>query len=339
MAYGTLERSPPPFFRQGPSAFTRLMLFAALAVLLMTLDVRFKVTPLLRQTMAVAIYPLQRAAQAPVDWVRDASAYLDSPVKTQSELSTLRQANVALALQAQLAVQLRIENNRLRSLLQLQQSLPPKAVAAQIGAQASDPFSRKIIIDRGSVQGIESGAPVVDETGLLGQVTRVYPWSAEVTLITDRDAVVPVQNQRTGERGLLYGEPGQGQGGLELRWMPSGADVRPGDALVTSGVDGIYPAGLRVARVTAVFRQRDTAFARVLCAPVADVEGGRHVLVLQPLTPLALAPPADASKSKASAGDRPAPAVGPPQGGVRPLGGQRSVGAVHPAVGPAPARH
>lgn len=339
MAYGTLERSPPPFFRQGPSAFTRLMLFAALAVLLMTLDVRFKVTPLLRQTMAVAIYPLQRAAQAPVDWIRDASAYLDSPVKTQSELSTLRQANVELSLQAQLAAQLRIENNRLRSLLQLQQSLPPKAVAAQIGAQASDPFSRKIIIDRGSVQGIEPGAPVVDETGLLGQVTRVYPWSAEVTLITDRDAVVPVQNQRTGERGLLYGEPGQGQGGLELRWMPSGADVRPGDALVTSGVDGIYPAGLRVARVTAVFRQRDAAFARVLCTPVADVEGGRHVLVLQPLTPLAPPPPANASKSRAGSGARSPSAAGPPQSGERPLGGQRSAGAVHPAAGSVPARH
>ncbi|OYV33800.1 MAG: rod shape-determining protein MreC, partial [Thiomonas sp. 20-64-5] len=143
------------------------------------------------------------------------------------------------------------------------------------------------------------GSPVIDETGLLGQVTRDYPLSAEVTLITDRDAVVPVQIQRTGERGVLYGEPGLGQGGLELRWMPTAADVRVGDLLVTSGVDGIYTAGLRVARVTAVVRQRDTAFARVICAPLADVEGGRHVLVLKPLTPLAPAPPADIVKSGA----------------------------------------
>ncbi|HOI67575.1 MAG TPA: rod shape-determining protein MreC [Thiomonas arsenitoxydans] len=153
-----------------------------------------------------------------------------------------------------------------------------------------------MVIDRGRLQGVELGSPVIDETGLLGQVTRDYPWSAEVTLITDRDAVVPVQNQRTGERGVVYGEPGLGQGGMELRWMPAAADVRVGDVLVTSGVDGIYPAGLRVARVTAVTRQRDTAFARVMCAPLADVEGGRHVLVLQPLTPLVAGPSVKATE-------------------------------------------
>lgn len=299
MAYGTLERSPPPFFRQGPSALTRLLLFSALAVLLMALDVRFKVTPMLRQGLSVVIYPLQRIAQAPVNGARQLGSYLEAPAKAQQEISRLQRANVALSLQAQLETQLRLENNRLRGLLQLQQSLPPQSVAAQISAQASDPFSRTVVIDRGSLQGVALGSPVIDETGLLGQVTRDYPWSAEVTLITDRDAVVPVQNQRTGERGVLYGEPGMGQGGMELRWMPAAADVRAGDVLVTSGVDGIYPAGLRVARVTSVTRQRDTAFARVMCAPMADVEGGRHVLVLKPLTPLVAGPTAEKSKAQA----------------------------------------
>ncbi|CUA93838.1 rod shape-determining protein MreC [Thiomonas bhubaneswarensis] len=299
MAYGTLERSPPPFFRQGPSALTRLLLFAALAVLLMALDVRFKVTPMLRQGLSVVIYPLQRIAQTPVNGVRQLSDYLEAPAKAQAEIGRLQRANVALSLQAQLEAQLRLENNRLRALLRLQQSQPPQSVAAQISAQASDPFSRAVQINRGSLQGVELGSPVIDETGLLGQVTRDYPWSAEVTLITDRDAVVPVQNQRTGERGVLYGEPGMGQGGMELRWMPAAADVRVGDLLVTSGVDGIYPAGLRVARVTSVTRQRDTAFARVMCAPIADVEGGRHVLVLKPLTPLVAAPATDKGKSQA----------------------------------------
>lgn len=316
MAYGTLERLPPPFFRQGPTALTRLLLFSALAVLLMALDARFKVTPLLRQGLSVAIYPLQRVAQAPVNWSQELRGYLESPVQSQQDISRLQRANVALSLQAQMEAQLRLENNRLRTLLHLQQSLPPTSVAAQISAQASDPFNRTVVIDRGSLQGIALGSPVIDETGLLGQVTRDYPWSAEVTLITDRDAVVPVQNQRTGERGVLYGEPGLGQGGLELRWMPAAADVRVGDLLVTSGVDGIYPAGLRVARVTAVVRQRDTAFARVLCAPLADVEGGRHVLALKPLTPLAPAPPADAGKAK-SAGQKPRAASVPADVRVR----------------------
>ena len=298
MAYGTLERSPPPFFRQGPSALTRLVLFSALAVLLMALDVRFKVTPMLRQGLSVAIYPLQRMAQAPVDWSRELGAYLEAPAQAQREINRLQKANVALSMQAQLEAQLRLENNRLRGLLKLQQSLPPQSVAAQISAQASDPFSRTVVINRGSLQGVALGSPVIDETGLLGQITRDYPWSAEVTLITDRDAVVPVQNQRTGERGVVYGEPGMGQGGMELRWMPAAADVKVGDVLVTSGVDGIYPAGLRVARVTAVVRRRDTAFAQVMCAPMADVEGGRHVLVLKPLTPLVAAPAAEKGKAQ-----------------------------------------
>lgn len=314
MAYDTLERTPPPFFRQGPSALTRLVLFSALAVLLMALDSRLQLTPVLRQTVAVAIYPLQRVAQAPVDWARQLDTYLQSPVRAQREIDNLQRQNLALSLQAQMAAQLRAENDRLRALLQLKNSMPPSAVAAQISAQASDPFNRTVVIDRGSAQGVELGAPVIDQTGLLGQVTRDYPWRAEVTLITDRDAVVPVQNQRTGERGLLYGAPGLPQGGLELRWIPASADVRVGDVLVTSGVDGIYTAGLRVARVIAVLRPRDSAFARVICAPLADVEGGRHVLVLKPLTAVAPAPPAQIAKSAAPA-RKPAAAASHPAGG------------------------
>ena len=123
MAYGTLERSPPPFFRQGPSALTRLLLFSALAVLLMALDARFKVTPLLRQGLSVAVYPLQRLAQAPVDWSRQISGYLEAPVQSQQEITRLKRANVALSLQAQMEAQLRLENNRLRTLLHRRASL------------------------------------------------------------------------------------------------------------------------------------------------------------------------------------------------------------------------
>lgn len=299
MAYGTFDRSPPPFFRQGPSALTRLVLFAALALLLVTLDARLRITPPLREALSVAVYPLQRIAQAPLQWARDVSESLQSSVAAQRRIDALEQANVKLAMQAQIGAQLRAENARLRQLLQLQQRLLPHSIAAQISAQAADPFSRKIDIDRGSAQGVVAGSPVIDQTGLLGQVTRVWPWSSEVTLITDRDAAVPVQIERTGERAVVYGDPGQG--GMELRWMPTGADVRVGDLLVTSGVDGIYPAGLRVARVVSVQRPRDAAFARVLCAPLGDVDAGRHVLVLAPLAPLVAAPGEVASGTPAAA--------------------------------------
>lgn len=311
MAYGTYDRSPPPFFRQGPSALTRLVVFSALAVLAMVLDVRFQITPPLRQALAVVVYPLQEVAQAPIQWGRRIGASMQTTVDAQRRIDELEKNNVTLELQAQVGAQLRVENDRLRELLQLQKSLPPHSIAAQISAQAADPFTRKVDINRGSVRGIKSGSPVVDQTGLLGQVTSVYPWSSEVTLITDRDAAVPIQIQRTGERGVVYGDPTQGRTGMELRWMPTGADVRAGDLLVTSGVDGIYPAGLRVARVVSVQRQRDAAFARVLCAPLADVDAGRHVLVLAPLSPL-VPPPGSAGSAPAQSpprawGSRPYP--------------------------------
>jgi len=148
---------------------------------------------------------------------------------------------------------------------------------------AADPFSRKVIIDRGFVDGIAAGSPVVDETGVLGQVTRVYASVSEVTLVVDRDLAIPVLNTRTGARGVAFGDAGATGGGLELRYMAANADVLPGDLLATSGVDGVYPAGLQVASVDKVERRGDTAFARILLRPVALVAGVIHVMVLKPV--------------------------------------------------------
>lgn len=283
MPLGTLDSSPPPFFRQGPSAVTKLVFFSALALLLMVADARFRVTTPLRSAVATALFPMQWVTMRPVVWAQNASQYFQSLDDSQSKQAS---AQYQLGLQSQRAQQveqLSLENARLRALLDLRARLNAPALAAQVLYDAADPFTRKVIIDKGALAAVQSGAPVLDELGILGQVTRVYPLVSEVTLISDRNQAIPVLNTRTGARSLAFGDTSSANGQLELRFMAANADIQEGDLLTTSGVDGVYPPGLQVARVAKIERRVDSAFARVTCMPIARVEGSLHVLVLQPL--------------------------------------------------------
>jgi rod shape-determining protein MreC len=167
-------------------------------------------------------------------------------------------------------------------LLELQPGVPVRSAAAEVLYEATDPYSRKLFINRGTVQGVIAGAPVINEAGVLGQVTRAFPGSAEVTLLTDKDAAISVVNARTQQRGAAYGGLAKGAA-MELRFVAGNADVKVGDLLQTSGVDGVYPAGLAVAKVVQVERQAEGGFARVTLAPASIADGVRHVLVLEPL--------------------------------------------------------
>lgn len=151
-----------------------------------------------------------------------------------------------------------------------------RSIAADILYNAPDPFARKVILDRGAQQGVEPGLAVVDANGVIGQVTRVHPIQAEVTLLTDRNQSIPVSVVRNGVRGVLYGV---GRGMLEMRHVLADVDIRPGDQLVTSGLDGVFVPGLPVATVTRVNRDAD-AFARIDCEPLAAIERSVQVLVV-----------------------------------------------------------
>jgi rod shape-determining protein MreC len=281
MPLGTLDRTPPPFFRQGPSAFTRMVFFSALALFLMVADTRFKVTQPLRAVVATVLNPVERVLRAPVDgWVA-ASDYL---MGLQEARSAEAEARRELAQQAERAArveQLMQENERLRALLDLRAALKVRSHTAEVLYDAPDPYSRKVIIDRGNRDGLVVSSPVINEVGVLGQVTRVYPYSAEVTLLTDKEAAIPVLNSRTQARSAAFGN--SAGAGLELRFMAGNADVQVGDVLSTSGVDGIYPAGVPVAKVVSVDRRVDSGFARIALAPLAEPDSVRHVLVLEPV--------------------------------------------------------
>jgi rod shape-determining protein MreC len=301
MPLATLDRSPPPFFKQGPSAFTRLMFFSALAVFLMVADHRWRVTQPARAIMATVLHPMQEALMAPARWWQAAGHYWSGLDESRVAQGRAQQLVMAQAERVMRADQLERENARLRALLDLRPRIDVSTSAAEILYDAPDPFTRKVVIDQGSRQGVVLGSPVVDETGVLGQVTRVYPLTSEVTLVTDKDAAVPVVNLRTQQRGVAYGTP-QALG-MELRFMAGNADVQVGDVLKTSGLDGVYPAGLPVAKVQHVERRADSAFARISLAPLASPDSTRHVLLLEPTAGKMPERPADAASAAASATD------------------------------------
>ena len=282
MPLGSLERFPPPFFKQGTSALTKLVMFSALSFGLMFADQHYNIVQPARWVLSLIVFPVQWVALRPQAlW----DHFDDVFESKQDALSAVEQARSQLlnqSVRASQVEQLMLENRDLRQLLQLRERLGSPAMAAEVLYEAADPFTRKMILVKGALQGVQTSSPVMDEQGILGQVTRVHPLVSEITLVTDREHSIPVLNTRTGARGVAFGESG-GAPLLELRYMATNADIEEGDMLTTSGVDGVYPPGIPVARVVKIERRADSVFARILCESLARVQGARHVMVLEPV--------------------------------------------------------
>lgn len=308
MPLGTLDRSPPPFFKQGPSALSKLIVFSAIALFLMVADLRFRLTQPVRAAVATLLYPVQWLVLQPVALAGAAGGYVSSLHSAQQAEADAARRLAEQAGRSLQVDQLLDENQRLRELLSMRERVGSQAIGAQVAYDAADPYSRRVIIDRGQTHGVKAGAPVIDESGVLGQVTRVYPLIAEVSLLVDRDQAIPVLDVRSGVRSVAYGQPSSSGDGLELRYTLAETDVREGDLLTTSGVDAVYPPGLPVARVVAVERQSGTPFMRIRAQALARMDGALHVLVLEPTGTLPVEPPPSAQAEPAA---RPrAPGVG-----------------------------
>lgn len=273
-----MDRSPPPFFRQGYSANARLAFFALLAIALLAVDARMQWLAALRQGIGTVLYPVQRALLVPRDTVALGTQYFADVDRLRSENAELRRVEIANARTLLLAEQLQVENARLRELLGTRERAAVKSVIAEVLYEARDPFSRRVVLDKGLQAGVLAGQPVIDAQGVIGQVTRVFPLSAEVTLLSDRNATIPVEVQRTGQRAIAFG--GVGGGMIELRYLPGAADLKENDLLVTSGLDSLYPAGIPVGRVRELDKPGSGAFSRVLVQPVGGLESSRTLLVL-----------------------------------------------------------
>jgi rod shape-determining protein MreC len=273
-----MDYQPPPFFSRGPAPLVRLVFFASLAVLLMVLDARFHYAESLRQAIALVVYPLQRVALAPAELFTAASGFVSRQVSLKRENEELRTKQLKIANDLLTLDAVRAENAQLRRLLEARARVARPSTLAEILYEARDPFSRKIVIDKGSQQNIQAGEAVIDDIGVIGQVTRAFPLLAEITLITDKDQRTPVQVLRNGLRAILYGSGERGK--LELSYMTTNADIQSGDVLVTSGIDETYPAGLPVAQVSRIERDASYSFAKISCVPIAGTDRHRQVLIL-----------------------------------------------------------
>lgn len=283
------------FFNRGPSAAARLIFFVLLSLLLLFIDARYKHLETIRSVLAVPIQALQRIAtnltSQPGILLDELGNYLDTQGKLASENSQLHQQHMVYAEQLLALEVLQAENAQLRKLFELSQHADFPMQMAEIVYLERDIFRRKVYLDKGSQKNVVAGQVVMDEAGVIGQVTRVYPWLSEVTLITDKDHAVPIQVLRTGLRAVVFGSGNISN--LSLRYMPSSADIQVDDMLVTSGIDGTYPPGLPVAKVIKIERDPAYPFARILCSPLAGVDQQRQLMIISGLQKLAELPPAE----------------------------------------------
>jgi len=281
MALESLDRSPPPFFRVGFSPLSKLVFFGALSVVLMFGDKQLQFTQPIRAGLATLVLPVQWLVLQPGQALVAIGQHFESLDQAQKNLQRNQVQAVQQSMRVQQVEQLQLENQHLRQLLDLQGSVTTPSQVAEILFDVLDPYNQRVVINKGQLKDVALGSPVIDAGGVLGQVTRVYPLSAEVTFLTDRDQSIPVLNSRTGARNVASGDIFEGVPQIELKFVPASADVKEGDLLTTSGIDGVYPAGLHVARISNVERRVEISFARIHAKPLAEMKG-RHVLVLQP---------------------------------------------------------
>ncbi|TEA79135.1 rod shape-determining protein MreC [Allopusillimonas ginsengisoli] len=265
-------------FKRGPTAELRLFVLTLLAVALLVVDARWAVLDPARQAMSVALYPFQRLMLAPRDAVEHFNDWKDAASLARSEKEALQRQRIELAQLSTHAAQLATENEQLRRLLKVADEVTQPSVAVEVLYEPPNAFSHHLIFNKGSSSGIRPGMPLIDEGGIVGQIVRVTPFTSEAALLTDDKVSIPVQVLRNGLRLIAFG--GNVSGKVEVRYLTANVDIVPGDTLITSGIGGLFPAGLSVASVDTVSRDPATGFALAEATPLSHPERHRHFLVL-----------------------------------------------------------
>ncbi|MCB5363699.1 rod shape-determining protein MreC [Pusillimonas sp. CC-YST705] len=265
-------------FKRGPAAEVRLVVYVVLALSMMVVDARWRVLDPARQVVAVALYPFQRLVMLPRDLMAGIDNWTNAASLVRSEKEALQSQRIELAQVATHAAQLAAENQQLRRLLGVVEQVRQSSVAVEVLYEPVNAFTRHLVLNKGSDSGIAPGMPVIDEGGIVGQIVRVTPFTSEAALVTDERVSVPVQVLRNGLRLIAFG--GNASGKVEVRYLTGDTDLKAGDVLVTSGVGGLFPAGLPVAQIDEVRHDPATGFAMAEATPLSHPERYRHFLVL-----------------------------------------------------------
>ena len=272
------QQQAPAFFARGPSPLARLTFFTALSLALMATDSRLQYLANVRENLMTLLHPLQVIANAPLQLYQNTDEYFSTHHYLLAENARLKKQALTQDIALQRLNLLNLENTNLRSMLDAKQSLTETSTLAEIIHVGRDSFTKKIIVNRGKNHHVVTGAAAVDAKGVIGQVTRTYPSSSEITLITDKSLAIPVQIERNGLRAIAFGHGRDNT--LDLPYLPANVDIKRGDKLVTSGIDGVYPAGLAVATVVEMRTTQDSPFAHIICAPSGGIENDRQVLIV-----------------------------------------------------------
>ena len=263
---------------RGPSPGFRFTLYAFLSFVIMFLDQRHGWMEQARYFLQVAAYPIQLAVSSPTNawnWLQESLATRDA---LRAENERLKAQDRLLSIRAMRYEALARENGELRG---LRDALPPVAekwLAAEIVNIEINSLRQRVLINRGTSNGVFKGQALLDDKGVIGQTTHVGPWSAEAILITDPEHAIPVVIERTGLRTIAVGAGDSVS--LALPFLPGNADVKVGDLLLTSGLGGVFPAGYPVARVTEVHRDAVQPLAQVRATPFASVDTDREVVLV-----------------------------------------------------------
>lgn len=260
-----------------------MLICAVAASALMFVDHRFTRMEEVRAQLTTVVAPIQWLVALPSDVLTWGSLALSDQRALVEENRRLREQVLHLSHRVQHMSSLTAENVRLRELLGAASRLDATYITAELLSLDTDPFTHQMVIDRGRRNGVYVGQPVMDASGLVGQVTAVSAYSSRVLMVVDASHALPVQVNRNGLRFVLQGS-GQ-YGVLRVTHVPDTADIRKGDLLVTSGLAGRFPPGYPVARVTEVVHDPGQPFARVSAEPVARLQRSRHFLLIFPPEP------------------------------------------------------
>jgi rod shape-determining protein MreC len=272
------QQQAPRFFIHGPSPFVRLIVFSTLSLALMASDSKFSYLTPVRDALTVALQPLQVVANSPFVLYKNICDYFTTQQALRNELDILKKQAIFQSIQFQVMQSLKGENDQLRTLMQVSKVSSQQSRLAEIMHTGRDPFSHKVIVNIGAENHVLAGQAVVDGAGVIGQVTRVFPYSSEVTLLTDKTLSIPIQVERNALRAISFGHGRDNV--VNLPYLPANVDIQKGDKLVTSGIDGIYPAGLAVAMVDSVKTNVSSPFAQIIAKPMAGIQNHRQVLIL-----------------------------------------------------------
>ena len=266
------------FFTRGPSPLARLTFFSLVSIAIMIADHRFQALAFVRLGVSVVLAPIEQTLMLPGKMMQRTGMYFSDQDRLTAENATLKAQVMELSAGHQQAQLIRSERKYFESLSDANKRFGDRGVIAEIIRDARNPFVRKVIIDKGSSHGFRPGLAVIDGTGVVGQLTAVGVLTSEVTLSTEKNQSVPVMALRSGLRAIAVGSGRDGS--IDLPFIPVGADIQAGDALVTSGIDGTYPAGLSVAIVMSIDRNPAFQFARISAKPVSGIDQQRFVKVL-----------------------------------------------------------